>query len=58
MDSVVQLITSVGFPIACCIFMGYYIMTTLKEITKTIENNTQAIIELTTLVKQDEDDKK
>lgn len=54
MDSIVQIITTVGFPIACCIFMGWYIVTTMKEFSKTIENNTLAIKELITILKQDE----
>lgn len=37
---VAQLIGSVGFPIAMSIFLIYFIQTEMKEMRKTIENNT------------------
>ena len=39
-------ISNVGFPIACCVYMGVYLQSTLKTMTTTIENNTAAIKEL------------
>lgn len=43
----VQIISSVGFPIACCCFMGYFIISTMKDFMRIIENNTDALKELT-----------
>lgn len=31
MDLILQIIQTVGFPIACCIFLGYYIKTQNNE---------------------------
>lgn len=31
MDIILQIIQTVGFPIACCIFLGYYIKTQNNE---------------------------
>ena len=58
LTSITTLISSVGFPIACCCFCGYYISTTMKEFTKTIENNTIAIKELVLMLGKDYDDEK
>lgn len=46
MESIVSVISTVGFPIACCIGMGWYINTTMKEFTKAIQNNTIAFEKL------------
>lgn len=48
MGDISTLIGSVGFPIVCCCFMGYYINSTMKDFTKTMENNTLALKELVT----------
>ena len=34
--SITQLIATVGFPIVMCLFMGYYIVSTIKENTQTM----------------------
>ena len=34
--SITQLIATVGFPIVMCLFMGYYIISTIKENTQTM----------------------
>lgn len=52
--SVVSLISSVGFPIVCCIAMAIYINTTLKEFTVTLHNNTVILEKL--LTKLDKED--
>ena len=39
-DTIVSLISSVGFPIACVIFLWRYIKSTLAEFTKTMHENT------------------
>lgn len=43
---IVQMITNVGFPIACCIFMWRYITSCQKETTESINNNTRIIEKL------------
>lgn len=50
MELVAELISQQLFPIAMCLILCYYINTTTKEYTNAIENNTKAIVELTTLV--------
>lgn len=36
--SITQLIATVGFPIVMCLLMGYYIVSTIKENTETMNN--------------------
>lgn len=45
-ETIVSLISSVGFPIVCCIFMWQYINTTLKDFMKTMNENTKMISKL------------
>lgn len=45
-ETVVSLISSVGFPIVCCFFMWRYINTTLKEFNSTMVENTKMISKL------------
>lgn len=52
-NTVTQFISSVGFPIALCVYMVYTMQkesenhkTEINELTKTIENNTIAIVKL------------
>lgn len=40
METVVSLISSVGFPIVCVIFLWRYVNSTLKEFTITMHENT------------------
>lgn len=56
MEEMVQVISNVGFPIAVCVGMFYYIQTTMKEVTNAINNNTVVIEKL--LTKLDKDDLK
>lgn len=46
MDEVVTLITNVGFPIAMCLILCYYISNEIKELRTTVENNTLVITKL------------
>ena len=53
MNEIVTIISSVGFPAAMCILMGYYIMhreeehgKEMSELKKAINNNTAAITKL------------
>ena len=39
-NTVVTIISTVGFPIAMSIYLIYFMQTELKEMRKTIENNT------------------
>ena len=47
-DGIVQIITTVGFPIAACIALFWQNM----KMSETIANNTEAIVELTTIIKE------
>lgn len=50
------IISSLGFPIAACCFLAWFISTTLKETLKefrvSIQENTKAVQELILLVKE------
>ena len=39
-NTIVTIISTVGFPIAMTIYLVYFMQTELKEMRKTIENNT------------------
>lgn len=43
MEQVVSLISSVGFPIVCVMFLWKYVNSTLKEFTQTMHENTQML---------------
>lgn len=45
-ETVVSLVSSVGFPIVCCVFMWQYINSTLKDFTKTMNENTKMLAKL------------
>lgn len=49
-NAIVSIVSTVGFPIACCFGMAYYINTTLKELTKVMNEHTVAIEKLTTII--------
>lgn len=38
MDGIVSAVASVGFPIVMCLLMGYYIISTIKDNTKAVED--------------------
>lgn len=52
---VTTLISSVGFPIACCCAMFWYINTTMKEFTKTMSENTSMLEKLTIILTNEKD---
>ena len=56
-ETVVSLISSVGFPIVCCIFMWKYINTTLKDFTQTMNENTKMISRLCDKLDMEENNK-
>lgn len=39
-EIIVSLVSSVGFPILCCVYMWKYINDTLKDFTETMNKNT------------------
>lgn len=45
---ITQLISGVGFPIACCIALGYYINNTVKDLSDTINRNTTVMEKILT----------
>lgn len=58
MESVTNLITSVGFPVAMCVAMFQYIKTLtdkhqdeISDLKDTLNENTKVLTELTTLIK-------
>lgn len=58
MDTWIQVISSVGFPIAACIGVFWYMIrqdekhdATIKTLSETIEKNTNVLAELSTLIR-------
>lgn len=49
-SAITSLVSAVGFPIVCCLGMAYYINTTLKELTKVMNEHTVAIEKLITII--------
>ena len=45
-ETLTSLISTLGFPVICCVFMWRYINTTLKEFTAIISENTTMISRL------------
>lgn len=41
---VVQLISSLGFPIVACLALGWYIVKEMDKMREVIDNNTKALI--------------
>ena len=56
MNEFATIISSLGFPIAACCFLAWFISTTLKDTVKefrgSIDANTKAVQELIILVKE------
>ena len=46
MDTYVQYIGTLGFPIVACYFMWRYINTTMKDFTTTMQENTKILVKL------------
>lgn len=46
MDNIVQIISTVGFPIACCIGMAWFIKDELKALRQSLDNNTLVLQKL------------
>lgn len=43
MEQIVSLISSVGFPIVCVMFLWKFVNSTLREFTQTMRENTQML---------------
>lgn len=50
MNDFINIISSVGFPIACCAWMAYYGRRTLERLTDVISKNTVAVEKMSLLV--------
>lgn len=46
MQEFVQLVSTVGFPIVCVMFLWRYVNTTMKEFTDTMRENTAILTKL------------
>lgn len=55
MNEWVSIISSVGFPIACVIAMGFFIYKVIVPLQHTVENNTKVLGELKTLIERNFD---
>lgn len=51
-QAIANLIGSLGFPIAACVYMGLFLSKTMSEFRETMQNNTGAIRELTIYVNE------
>lgn len=45
-QDLITIISTLGFPIAACIWMAYYQSTTMTKLTQVIQENTQFLKEL------------
>ena len=50
--TITQLIGSLGFPIAACCFMGWYMTSIMKEFRDAMNDNTMALKELILTVRE------
>lgn len=48
--NVVSLISSVGFPIVACIGAAWFIKSVLEELRKSMDRNTDALLEIKTWI--------
>ena len=60
METAIQFITNVGFPIACCVALGWYVkyMTDkhekeIEKLKQSLDNNTRVITELVIYLRGD-----
>ena len=50
MENATQIISNLGFPIAVCLGLAYYIQTTMKELINVISNNNVVLEKLLTKI--------
>lgn len=53
---IVQLISSLGFPIVACLALGWYIVKKMDKMSEVIENNTKALIMIAQDIKPERKD--
>lgn len=58
MESIVQLIGSVGFPIAACCAMGWYVKVEIAALREVIDRNSDLVESLTKIVERLDNDMK
>lgn len=51
MNDITNFIATLGFPIASCCFLAWYVSTTLKDFQKIITDNSNALQELVFTIK-------
>ena len=51
-NTIITLVGSLGFPIVSCIGLFWMVNTTIKEFKETVAENTKAMTELVTIVKE------
>lgn len=57
-NTVVTLISSVGFPIVACMFLAWFVFKVVEDLRKTVEHNTNIMEKILTKLDMDEDNKK
>ena len=54
MDTIMTMISNVGFPIAACCGLMFFINTTIKELRTTIQQNTILLEKISALLEREE----
>lgn len=54
MDTIMTMISNVGFPIAACFGLMYFINTTIKELRTTIQQNTILLEKISAFLEKEE----
>lgn len=54
MDAILNMISNVGFPIAACGCLMYFINTTIKELRETIQQNTILLEKISAFLEKEE----
>ena len=54
MDAIITMISNVGFPIAACCGLMYFINTTIKELLTTIQQNTILLEKISAFLEKEE----
>ena len=54
MDTIMTMISNVGFPIAACCGLMFFINTTIKELRTTIQQNTIMLEKISALLEREE----
>lgn len=54
MDTIITIISNVGFPIAACCGLMFFINTTIKELRTTIQQNTILLEKISAFLEKEE----